>query len=129
AIALSLDWGDDFFAELRATPALNVPSRRLAAKLRERIVAMPAEIEETVLSEPWHPYGRKVIARLPGMLRTLARYTRDGEDDREAILRAYLPAAAGHNLLMAGELLLTQPHGDDANAMAASPAAAPSAPA
>lgn len=129
AIALSLDWGDDFFAELRATPALNVPPRRLAAKLRERIVAMPAEIEETVLAEPWHPYGRKVIARLPGMLRTLARYTRAGEEDREAIVQAYLPAAAGHNLLMAGELLLTQPHGDDANAMTGAPAAAPSAPA
>ena len=128
AIALSLDWGDDFFAELRATPALNVPPRRLAAKLRERIVAMPAEIEETVLAEPWHPYGRKVIARLPGMLRTLARYTRAGEEDREAIVRAYLPAAAGHNLLMAGELLLTQPHGDDASAVAGAPASAPSAP-
>jgi hypothetical protein len=129
AVALSIDWGDDFFAELRATPALNVPPRRLAAKLRERIVAMPAAIEETVLAEPWHPYGRKVIARLPGMLRTLARYTRAGEEDREAIVRAYLPAAAGHNLLMAGELLLTQPHGDGANGSAKSPAATLVAPA
>ena len=81
-----------------------------------------------VLAEPWHPYGRKVIARLPGMLRTLARYTRAGEEDREAIVRAYLPAAAGHNLLMAGELLLTQPHGDGANAAAENPAATPTAP-
>jgi len=128
AIALSVDWGDDFFAELRATPALNVPPRRLAAKLRERIIALPAAIEEMVLAEPWHPYGRKVIARLPGMLRTLARYTRAGEEDREAIVRAYLPAAAGHNLLMAGELLLTQPHGDGANAAAENPAATPTAP-
>ena len=129
AVALSIDWGDDFFAEVRATPALNVPPRRLAAKLRERIVAMPAAIEEAVLAEPWHPYGRKVIARLPSMLRTLARYTRAGEEDREAIVRAYLPAAAGHNLLMAGELLLTQPHGDSANAVAESAAATPVAPA
>lgn len=128
AIGWSVDWGDDFFAELRATPALNVPPRRLAAKLRERIVAMPAAIEEMVLAEPWHPYGRKVIARLPGMLRTLARYTRAGEEGREAIVRAYLPAAAGHNLLMAGELLLTQPHSDGANAAAENPAATPTAP-
>jgi hypothetical protein len=128
AIALSIDWSDDFFAELRAAPALNVPPRRLAAKLRERILAMPAAIEETVLAEPWHPYGRKVIARLPGMLRTLARYTRAGEEDREAIVRAYLPAAAGHNLLMAGELLLTQPHGGGANAVAENAAATPTAP-
>jgi hypothetical protein len=128
AIAISVDWGDDFFAELRATPALNVPARRLAAKLRERINQTPAEVEELVLADAWHPYGRKVIARLPGMLRTLARYTRAGEEDRQAIVRAYLPAAAGHNLLMAGELLLTQPHGDGSSQVAASDSA-PSPPA
>jgi hypothetical protein len=127
AIALSFDWGDNFFAELRAAPALNVSPRRLAAELRQRVTGTPAAVEETVLAESWHPYGRKVIARLPGMLRTLARYTRAGEDNREAIVRAYLPAAAGHNLLMAGELLLTQPHGDSANAMAESSTSTPTA--
>lgn len=109
AIALSLNWGDDFFVELRATPTLNVPPRRLAAKLRERVAAMPAAVEELVLASPWHPYDRKVLARLPGMLRTLARYTRASEVDRQGVLRVYLPTIAGHNLLLAGELLLTQP--------------------
>ena len=129
AIALSVDWGDDFFAELRATPALNVPARRLATKLRERINHMPAEVEELVLTDSWHPYGRKIIARLPGMLRTLARYTRAGDEDRQAIVRAYLPAIAGHNLLMAGELLLTQPHGDDNGGEVTNTVESPAAPA
>jgi hypothetical protein len=113
AVAFSAHWDDNFFLELRATPALNVPPRRLAALLRERIAAAPDEIEEFVLSSPWHPYGRKVVARFPGMLRALARHTRSGEDDREALLRCYLPQIAGHNLVMASELLLTQPRAED----------------
>ena len=127
AIAVSLDWGDDFFVELRATPALNVPPRRLAAKLRERVAAMPAAVEEIVLASPWHPYGRKVLARLPGMLRTLARYTRASEVDREGIVRVYLPTGAGHNLLLASELLLTQPRDAQGDEVIAS--AVPKAPA
>lgn len=124
AIALSVGWGDNFFVELRATPALNVPPRRLAAKLRERVAATPAAVEEIVLSAPWHPYGRKVLARFPGMVRTFARYARASEVDRQGVVRVYLPASAGHNLLLASELLLTQPR-EGEGAVAATPSAAP----
>ena len=41
AIALSVDWGDDFFAELAPRRRCNVPPRRLAAKLRERSSPCP----------------------------------------------------------------------------------------
>jgi hypothetical protein len=109
AVALSLNWGDDFFGELRAVPALNVPPRLLAIKLSERIAQAPDEVEELVLSAPWHPHGRKVLARFPAMLRKLAGYTRTGDNDRQALARCYLPLIAGHNLLMAAELVLTQP--------------------
>ena len=126
AVAFSAHWDDNFFVELRATPSLNVPPRRLAAKLHERIAAAPAAIEETILASPWHPHGRKVLARFPGMLRALSRYTRAGEDDRQALVRAYLPPMAGHNLLMAAELLLTQPHtGESASTVVPSTPAKP----
>jgi hypothetical protein len=109
AVSLSAHWDDNFFLELRAVPALNVPPRRLAAVLRERIGAAPDEVEEFVLSSPWHSHGRKVIAKFPVMLRALVRYSRSGEDNRQALVRCYLPPTAGHNLVMASELLLTQP--------------------
>jgi hypothetical protein len=126
ALSLSAHWDDNFFAELRAVPTLNVPPRRLAAKLRERIAAAPSLIEDDFLSAPWHPHGRKILARFPAMLRALVRYSRAGDEERQAVLRAYLPPGAGHNLLMAAELLLTQPrHVESAPAGQPSPSAKP----
>jgi hypothetical protein len=108
AIALSVHLDENLFAELRAVPALNVPPRRLAIKLRERIAAAPDAVEDIIVGANWPPYGRKVLARFPGMLQALARYSRAAEDNRQALVRCYLPAVAAHNLLMGSELLLTQ---------------------
>jgi hypothetical protein len=127
AVALSAQWEQNFFVELRATPALNVPPRRLALKLHERIAAAPNAVEDIVASANWPAYGRKVLARFPSMLRALAQYSRAAEDDREALVRCYLPVAAGHNLVMASELLLTQPHSAEAAATSAPTASAPPA--
>ncbi len=127
AVALSAQCDQNFFLELRATPALNVPPHRLALKLRERIAAAPNAVEDIVASANWPAYGRKVLARFPSMLRALAQYSRAAEDDREALVRCFLPIAAGHNLVMASELLLTQPH--SAEAATAKAQAAPAAPA
>lgn len=122
AVALSAHWDDNFFVEVRAVPTLNVSPHRLAVKLRERLAAAPEAIEEVILATPWHPYGRRVLARFPGMLRTAARYARSGADDRQAVVRCYLPAVAGHNLAMGAELLLTLPRSDMADSSPSIPA-------
>jgi hypothetical protein len=54
------------------------------------------------------PYGKAILNRFPAMLKTLAEYTRSGADSDQSILRCYLPAAAMTNLLMAGELALSE---------------------
>jgi hypothetical protein len=126
ALLLSAHWDDDFFVELRAAPTLNVAARRLAAKLQGQVAAAPNHIEDLVLSKQWPEYGRKVVARFPAMIRTLARYSRAGEDDRQAVVRAYLPAMAGHNLVMGSELMLTQSSVNDA--IAAQPASSDALP-
>jgi hypothetical protein len=40
------------------------------------------------------------------MTRKLATYTRSGFDRDHVLVRSFLPAVAGHNLLMGAELLL-----------------------
>jgi hypothetical protein len=116
AVLLSAHWGENFFVELRAMPTLNVPARRLAAKLGDQIDAAPELIEEIVISRPWPEYGRKVLARFPAMMRAAARYSRAAEADGQAVVRAYLPPMAGHNLVMASELMLTQAGGENGSA-------------
>jgi hypothetical protein len=108
AASLSLHWGDAFFVELRAAPALTVPSRWLATTLQSRIADAADDIQATTNAGTWSEYGRNVVARVPAMVEKLAQMSRRSESDKQAVVRAYLPATAGHNLLMGAELLLTQ---------------------
>ncbi len=130
ATAISLHWDSNFFAELQSTVALNTRPHRFAALLEKRVAASSDRVEDVVLTEPLHPYGRKVLARLPAMLRKLGNYTRSVEVEKLSLLRCYLPVRAGHNLLTGTELLLNMPasrgvaaHGPLTNAPAAKPQA------
>lgn len=109
ATALSAHWDENFFLELQSTVALNERPHRFAKLLAQRVAAGSDQIEEVIFAQPLHPYGRKVLARFPAMLRKLGNYTRGGEDAGLSVLRCYLPLPAGHNLLMATELLLNSP--------------------
>jgi hypothetical protein len=108
AVALSLDWQESFFIELLAMPTLDVSPEALTGALAGRIAELPAGVEDYVLSLSPQPYGRRVVARLPEMVRKLAAYTRQGFERDHAVLRCYLPAVAGHNLLMGAELTLAE---------------------
>jgi hypothetical protein len=108
AFALSLHWDERFFAELRAVATLDQRPEKFAERLNENVVTWPSLAEQQLTSLSLSPYSRKLVARWPAMLREVVRYTRAGRDERCALLRCYLPRPAGHNLLMAGELLLAE---------------------
>jgi hypothetical protein len=108
AVAISVHWGDSFFAELRATPALTVPPRYLAASIGKRLDASADQVTSLLAEAPPTSHAATVLSRFPDMLRRLASSTRSGEIEKQAVLRSYLPAVAGHNLLMGVELVLTQ---------------------
>lgn len=109
ATLLSAHWDENFFLELQSTVALNQRPHRFAGLLQKRATASSDRIEDALLTEPPHLYGRKVLARFPAMLRKLGNYTRSGEEEGFSVLRSYLPVTAGHNLLMATELFLNSP--------------------
>ena len=108
AVSVSANWGDDFFVELRALSTSDLTPTQLSVQLAEQVARWPQQVEDAVLGQAVDPHGRRVVARLPAMMRVLVNYTRVGAHEDQAVLRAYLPLAAGHNLLMATELLLAQ---------------------
>jgi hypothetical protein len=109
--ALSMHWGDNFFLELVATPTLETLPQRAATIFSERVAQAPSKLEEYVVNLNAQPYGRLVVARFPEMLRKVVAYTRSDFDKDHAVLRCYLPAVAGHNLLLAAELTLAETPG------------------
>jgi hypothetical protein len=108
AAAVSVHWDENFFAEVIATPTLDAPPGRAAGQLAQRVAQFPELIETYILELNASPHARRVVARLPAMTRALARYTRSGFDRDHLLVRCYLPAIAGHNLLMGAELALAE---------------------
>jgi hypothetical protein len=108
AAVLSVHWDENFFMELIAAPTLDTRPEAAARILATRVEDMSERVENFVVGLNPHPFGRRVVARFPMMVRKLAAYSRAGVDGDHAVLRCYLPAVAGHNLLMGAELTLAE---------------------
>jgi hypothetical protein len=100
--------GDDLFLELRAYAHADVDPRQLSAHYRSELGALPQQFETYLSSLDLQPYGRAILVRFPRMLDQLYRYSRSGAEHRQAVVRCYLPAAAGQNLLLGTELALAE---------------------
>jgi hypothetical protein len=118
AAALSLHFGDNFYAELDAVATLDVPAAKLAPTLAERVDQMPTQVEEYCAALNADPYGRALVIRLPGMIRELSAELRSAPEGPGAVLNAYLPQHAAHNLALAAELALAQAPGATVAAVA-----------
>jgi hypothetical protein len=118
--ALSVNWGDNFFLELIATPKLDTTPEKAARIFTQRCSEIPDKLQAYISTLNAQAYGREVVSRLPAMVRKLAEYTRSGFEPDHAVLRCYLPVVAGHNLLMAAELTLAEPPGGGAQVAAGS---------
>jgi hypothetical protein len=108
AAALSLHWDENFFIELTVVPTLDTPTSKVANQLVGRLSKSPELIEKSASAISPSEYSRALVARFPDMLRTLAAYTRHIADRDYVVLRSYLPASAGQNLLMGAELTLAE---------------------
>jgi hypothetical protein len=109
-LLVSAHWGSDFFLELAAVASAETTPLELRAMLEERLNEVPRLVEDHLHSLQLRPYGHRIVSRLPEMLRRLVAYTRSAADAERAVFRAYLPIAAGHNLLMGSEIALAETH-------------------
>ena len=108
-IAISAHWSDQFFLELQSTVALNVSAHLFAREVSAWLPTSSESLRQSMVERPVHDFGRPLTDRLPAMVRLLGEYTRGAEVEGVSVQRCYLPIAAGHNLLMASELLLALP--------------------
>ncbi|MFM9058041.1 MAG: protein kinase domain-containing protein [Planctomycetaceae bacterium] len=127
AAALSVHCGADFYVELDAIAALDLKPGEFATRLEEKIAAYPTAAKAFCAARDLHPYGRSIVIELPTMVRVLAANARGGPEGKVAVVNAYLPRHAGHNLALAAELALAQATGGGGAVAAA--AAAPAGPA
>jgi hypothetical protein len=97
---------DELFLEVRAVGSADRPPGELADTLRARLATAAEQLEQYVASMTPHPYGRLVVHRFPQMVQLANSFTRSAVEDRQAVLRCYLPASAAHNLLLGAQLVL-----------------------
>jgi len=127
AAALSLHCAGTFYAEIDLVAAAAKSARKEAAGLAERIKALADTVEEYCNALDPHPYGRKLVMRLPRMLAIAAANLRAGTEGRGAVVNCHLPEHAAHNLALAAELAIEQTPGAQTAVAAAAPAARQSA--
>jgi hypothetical protein len=128
AAALSLHCGDNFYAEVDTIATRAEPAKSLAGRLTQQIEKIADAVEDYCASINPHPYGRKLVMRLPSMIRVVAASARCGAEGKGVVLNTYLPRHAGHNLVLASELALEQTPGSESVAgVSRKPAAAASA--
>lgn len=102
---VSMNLDERLFLELRIASSADRKPAVLLRDFRDRVGEASARLESELKDRAATDYDRKVLARLPKMLATLAEFTRADLDGRQVVLRAYLPPVAAHNLALGARLL------------------------
>lgn len=109
AAAVSFHLDDRTYLELAALGPPVGSARELERRFSEELAAMPDKVEDVVSKRTWSPYGRRLVLRLPQVLRLAAANVKVGRDRRDLVMaNTYLPQLAGHNLGLAATLVLEQ---------------------
>ena len=111
---------DDFFAEARFYGPATVQPVELAMRYRDAVNGLEKEyLRYLKLLNP-HEYGADFLSvDFAPMVGLLAQYTRVGVDDKQAVLRCYLPSIAAHNLALGTQLAVVETGGGGGTSIAA----------
>jgi hypothetical protein len=93
-----------WYYELRLIGSSDRDASQLSTKLSQQLEQAPDQIESWFLNETPHAHWRALAMRMPGMLRSLASYSRVGVENGQAIVNGYLPSMAAPNLILAAWL-------------------------
>ncbi len=104
AASFSMHLDSGTFVELRWVCPVDTDPRRVAQEGRRQFERIPARVNEYLGGVVIPSYWQPLALRLPLMVQFLGQQMRDGVADRVAILNAYLPPEAAHNLILASEL-------------------------
>ncbi len=122
AAAVSLHLDDRTYVELDAVSPAVGSARGLERQVEQRLTALADAVEEVISQRNLAVYGKRLVLRLPSLVRLFERQLRIGIEHRDLIVaNSYLPQFAGHNIAAAAFVLLEQ--------MAADPEGGASAPA
>ncbi len=109
AVSIHLD-GRTYFELDAVSPAVG-SARALDQQLEIALQQVPQKTESVISGRELDPYGRRLVMRLPEILRLWQRYLRVGIEGRNLVVaNAYLPEMAAHNVVLASSLLLDQIH-------------------
>ena len=122
AVMVSAHLDANLFVETRLIHHADAKGQDLAKTFRTRADEIPRTARDWLTAHAVSDYSRAVLSRFPEMLELGARYTRTALDDRDVLLRVYLPSIAAHNLALATRLYLLE------KSAVGSGEAAPSAP-
>jgi serine/threonine protein kinase len=125
AAALSLHFGKATYVEIDCLPPAGTTAARLAKDVAAKVESLADAVEEYCNALDPHPYGRKLVMRLPRMLTAVTGSLRSGGEGRGAVVNCLLPEHAAHNLALAAELAIQQQPAAAAVRTVASQAAAP----
>jgi hypothetical protein len=129
AAELSLQLGDELFVELRVYNSYGgKPMGTVVQEFRDRVGRLPKQISGYVRDLYLSDYSKPVLWDYKDQLDLLNKYARAGVDGKQAVLRAYLPAAAAHNLALGAHLALLENSGQGRVATAVVSAQPPKAP-
>jgi eukaryotic-like serine/threonine-protein kinase len=121
-------FGDEFYFELRMRASLDKEPHALAMELKDRLDKIPGLLEDYFVTLSPPPYWKKLAFRYPAMIRELHNQMRTGVDNETAMVNSVLPAAAGHNLVLGGELLVSTTPGQAVTSAGPATAATSSGP-
>jgi serine/threonine-protein kinase len=108
---VSMQFDSAFYFEFRMLSSLDRDPFGTAKDMRERLGKFPDQILQYVASVDPPPYWKLLSFKIPGMVDSLYQNLRVGVEGNEAIVNAYLPGPAAHNLVLGGELLIASAPG------------------